>query len=60
MEGLEEAANFQAEQLENLRSFLGPQSDQPAQNVKRDSTITFKNPKAEKFFVDGTKLPDGE
>ncbi|THG97171.1 hypothetical protein EW026_g4786 [Hermanssonia centrifuga] len=58
MEGLEEAANFQAEQLQNLRSFLGPQSDQPAQNVKRDSTITFKNPKAEKFFVDGTKLPD--
>lgn len=59
MEGLEEAANFQAEQLERMRSFLGP--SQPAsdpQLQKREPIMTFKSPKAQKFHVDGTKIPD--
>lgn len=60
IEGFEEAANFQAEQIENLRSFLGPkQEDSSTQNVKRESAITFRNPNARQFFVDGTKIPDG-
>ncbi|CAL1711151.1 unnamed protein product [Somion occarium] len=59
IEGFEEAANFQAEQIENLRSFLGPkQEDSSTQNVKRESAITFRNPNARQFFVDGTKIPD--
>ncbi|KAI0072849.1 alpha/beta-hydrolase [Panus rudis PR-1116 ss-1] len=61
IEGFEDAANFQADQLERLRSFLGPDAAEPSassQHVKRESAITFKNPKARKFFVDGTKIPD--
>ncbi|KAL4245091.1 Carboxypeptidase [Abortiporus biennis] len=59
MEGFEEAANFQAEQLERMRDFMGPtiSSDSEPTIVKRESAITFKNPKAQQFFVDGTKIP---
>lgn len=61
MEGMEEAANFQADQLERMRSFLGPQTpEQPSQPVKREPIMTFRNPKARQFHVDGTKIPDGE
>ena len=59
MEGLEEAANFQAEQLERMRSFLGPQLQDAPQLSKREPIMTFKNPKAKEFHVDGTKIPDG-
>lgn len=60
MDGFEEAANFQLEHLESMRSFLGPPTAEDAsQHSKRDSTITFKNPRAQQFFVDGSKLPDG-
>ena len=57
MDGLADAANFQLEHMQAMRSFLGP--DGPAQNVKRDTTVQFNNPKAQQFFVDGTKIPDG-
>ena len=60
MEGLEEAANFQVEQLERMRSFLGPQPEDAPQLSKREPVMTFKNPKAKQFHVDGTKIPDGK
>lgn len=61
MEGLEEAANFQAGQLERMRSFLGPsQAPDASQLEKREPIISFKNPRANEFHVDGTKIPDGE
>ena len=60
IEGFEEAANFQAEQVSRLREFLGPIPQETNHNVKRESAITFRNPKARKFFVDGTKIPDGK
>lgn len=61
MEGMEEAANFQIEHLEQMRSFLGPQaSEQAAQHTKREPIMTFSNPKAKQFHVDGTKIPDGK
>lgn len=59
IEGFEEAANFQAEQVSRLRDFLGPVPEEANHNVKRESAIAFRNPKARKFFVDGTKIPDG-
>jgi hypothetical protein len=60
MEGLEEAANFQAEQLGRMRSFLGPaQSEEPQHSKRAEPIITFNNPKAKQFHVDGTKIPDG-
>ena len=58
MEGFEESANMHLEHLQAMRGFLGP-DEMPAQNVKRDSAIEFRNPKAKQFFVDGTKIPDG-
>lgn len=58
-EGMKEAASIQRETLARLHNdFLGPSSEY----VKREetsSTITFHNPKAKEFFVDGTTLPDG-
>ena len=63
MEGMEAAQNIQREQLDRLRDFLGPvPSDVPAPGTvaKRESPISFSNPRANEFFVDGTKIPDGE
>ncbi|KAK0486281.1 alpha/beta-hydrolase [Armillaria novae-zelandiae] len=60
MQGLEDAMEIQRQQMERLHDFLGPISD-PGGLPKRqpDSpTISFSNPKAAKFFVDGTKIPD--
>lgn len=38
--------------------FLGPPANENVKREKIQSTITFKNPKAKQFFVDGTKLPE--
>lgn len=61
MEGMEEAANFQIQhRLEMARGFLGPpQAEEPAAHQKREPIMTFRNPKARQFHVDGTKIPDG-
>lgn len=60
MEGMEEAANFQMDHREmmmrNLLDF-SPSSEPPL--AKRESLISFANPKAQEFFVDGTKIPLG-
>ncbi|KAJ7729524.1 alpha/beta-hydrolase [Mycena maculata] len=57
MPGLEEAMDIQREQLDRLHDFLGP--NEPSSIPKRQaSTITFSNPAAEQFFVDGTTIPD--
>ncbi|CDO70948.1 hypothetical protein BN946_scf184829.g57, partial [Trametes cinnabarina] len=63
MEGMETAEAIQREQLERMREFLGPQA-QPESHATRstsriESLITFKNPRAREFFVDGTSIPDG-
>ena len=60
MEGFEEAANLQLEHLQNMRDFLGPPTPDASKIGKRESTVTFRNPRAQQFFVDGTKIPDGE
>ena len=39
--------------------FLGP-SSQPEKREELSPTITFHNPKAKEFFVDGRTLPDGK
>ena len=57
MQGMEDAMEIQREQLERLRTFLGPESSQV--HARSDPTITFSNPAAEQFFVDGTTIPDG-
>ncbi|KAF9471362.1 alpha/beta-hydrolase [Pholiota conissans] len=61
---MENARNIQREQLERLQDFLGPpatiaaSSTRDAPPPKKGSTITFKNPAAKKFLVDGTRIPD--
>ena len=70
MEGMEIAESIQREQLERMRDFLGPRasfdSSQSAETPdaekvvkKREAPISFANPRAREFFVDGTKIPDG-
>ena len=59
--GMDEAMSIQREGLERMRNFLGP-SLSDSRPVKRQSiepTITFKNPAAQKFFVDGKTIPEG-
>lgn len=69
-EGMKGAMDIQREQIERMRDFLGPVAGMP-QSTKgpekrqetcdaKGSTITFQNPAAQKFFVDGTKIPDGK
>lgn len=61
--GMDEAVEIQKESIERLKDFLGPNAF-PGANDKRAAapppTIEFKNPKAQEFFVDGTKIPDGK
>ncbi|KLO06769.1 alpha/beta-hydrolase [Schizopora paradoxa] len=60
--GMDEAVEIQKESIERLKDFLGPNSFPGSSNEKRAAapppTIEFKNPKAQEFFVDGTKIPD--
>ena len=61
MPGMDEALAIQHEQMLRMRDFLGPQVEAVGQAMtKRDSKVTFKNPKAKQFHVDGTKIPEGE
>jgi hypothetical protein len=55
--GLEEALKSQREQLERMSDFLGPPVS--AASTAPPPTITFKNPKAKQFLVEGTKIPNG-
>ncbi|KII95995.1 hypothetical protein PLICRDRAFT_97584 [Plicaturopsis crispa FD-325 SS-3] len=61
---MQSSRRFQRDQLERLHDFLGPVSDvedKPVVSKRQqpsNSTITFSNPAAAQFFVDGTTLPD--
>ena len=59
---------IQREGLERLTSFLGPTTSGSSSKEEVDAedptsspqaTITFSNPAAKKFFVDGKTIPDG-
>ncbi|KAK1230491.1 hypothetical protein PQX77_006419 [Marasmius sp. AFHP31] len=59
MQGMEDALEIQREQAQRLRDFLGPNADpSPLGRRQQAPTITFSNPKAQDFFVDGTKIPE--
>lgn len=59
-EGMSEAMDIQREALSRMKAdFLGPVPDSPVKREKISSTISFKNPKAQEFLVDGTKIPEG-
>jgi len=60
MQGMEDALEIQREQTQRLRDFLGPNMDPSSLGRRQQApTITFSNPKAQDFFVDGTKIPEG-
>lgn len=67
MTGMKRAADIQRRQLDRLRDFLGPvyagtRDTASDSSAKRDATtgITFSNLKAQEYYVDGTKIPEGE
>ncbi|KAK7045654.1 hypothetical protein VNI00_007487 [Paramarasmius palmivorus] len=61
MQGMEDALDIQREQIQRMRDFLGPMSTPPTIEKRQQApTITFANPAAEQFFVDGTTIPDGK
>ena len=47
-----------ARQVDHLHEFSEPEPD--AGTSKRTSLITFADPRAQAFQVDGTKIPEGE
>ncbi len=59
MQGMEDAMEIQREQLERLQTFLGPDATSKLRARQDTPTITFANPAAEAFFVDGTTIPEG-
>lgn len=66
MTGMKRAADIQRRQLDRLRDFLGPvyagtRDTASDSSAKRDATtgITFSNLKAQEYYVDGTKIPEG-
>ena len=52
MEGLETSIEIQRQQLERFRAILNPSP------IQRRASIPFNNPQAQKFFVDGSTIPD--
>ena len=60
--GMEDSIAIQREGLERLKSFLGPNAYENSDAEKRaasEATISFSNPRAQEFFVDGANLPLG-
>ncbi|ESK93701.1 carboxypeptidase cpds [Moniliophthora roreri MCA 2997] len=59
MQGMEDAMEIQREQMQRMRDFLGPMADPSAlKKRQQEPTITFANPAAEQFFIDGTTVPE--
>jgi len=58
IEGLETAIEIQKEQNERFRTMINTRTGGSHQRRASPAQIPFKNPQAEKFFVDGTTIPD--
>ncbi|KAG6876647.1 hypothetical protein C0993_001545 [Termitomyces sp. T159_Od127] len=58
MQGMDDSKAIQQEQIQRMHDFLGPVSN--SKGSEPATTMTFNNPAAKQFFVDGTKIPDGE
>ncbi|KAF5351716.1 hypothetical protein D9756_007520 [Leucocoprinus leucothites] len=58
MEGLEEAMEMQKEQIERMRAMMDARVNAFDRRQGPPTDLPFKNPKARKFFVDGTKIPE--
>jgi len=58
IEGLETAIEIQKEQNERFRTMINTGTGGSHQRRAPPAQIPFKNPQAEKFFVDGTTIPD--
>ncbi|PPQ77211.1 hypothetical protein CVT25_011057 [Psilocybe cyanescens] len=57
VDGMQNALNIQREQMSRLANLMDSAKKPPGGPAK-GSTVTFKNPAAKKFLVDGTKIPD--
>ncbi|KAG7090999.1 hypothetical protein E1B28_010066 [Marasmius oreades] len=58
MQGMEDAMEIQREQMQRMHDFLGPNVESSMKKRQQAPTITFSNPRAKQFFVDGTKIPE--
>ncbi|KAF9564818.1 alpha/beta-hydrolase [Agrocybe pediades] len=56
MDGMQNALDIQREQMTRMSNLMSSAKSPPGGPAK-GSTITFKNPAAKKFEVDGTKIP---
>ncbi len=59
MSGLQSSMQIQQEQFQRLSDHLGPAPPPPSSGKRKQSTIQFANPEAQKYYVDGTTIPDG-
>ncbi|KDR75252.1 hypothetical protein GALMADRAFT_211511 [Galerina marginata CBS 339.88] len=57
LNGMQNALNIQREQMNRMSNILDAAKSPPGGPAK-GSTVTFKNPAAKKFLVDGKKIPD--
>ncbi len=62
LEGMRRAMDVRRGQADRLQEIMGPAHTgaQDTGVLKREAPITFSNPKAQDFYVDGTKIPDGK
>ena len=59
LKGMSQAMDLRRKQMERFQALMAPAHTQAEPLNKRDELITFSNPKAKEFYVDGTKIPDG-
>ena len=59
--GMRRAMDARRGQADRLQEMMGSThaSTQDTPVLKREASITFSNPRAQDFYVDGTKIPDG-
>ncbi|TBU48705.1 alpha/beta-hydrolase [Dichomitus squalens] len=58
LKGMSQAMDLRRKQMERFQTLMAPAHTQAESLAKRDALITFKNPKAKEFYVDGTKIPE--
>ncbi|KAF9268719.1 alpha/beta-hydrolase [Marasmius fiardii PR-910] len=59
IQGMEDAMEIQREQIQRMSNFLGPDVESSMKKRQQAApTITFSDPRAKQFLVDGTKIPD--
>ena len=60
MQGMKFAKDLRQQRADRLQKLGYAPTESSSETLhKREALITFNNPKAKEFYVDGTKIPDG-